>query len=84
MHSPRIAGRTDLYFGLQPLQSSSFTAFGAIPAEAALLVPVRNPPPTPGFVADAGPARASWPMTTATAAGTSAARHAGRRNALGT
>ena len=73
VHSPRIAGRTDLYFGLQPLQSSSFTAFGAIPAD---------PPPT--RVADAGPARASWPMTTATAGGTSAARHAGRRNALGT
>ena len=67
MHSPRIAGRTDLYFGLQPLQSSSFTAFGTTPAEA-WLVPA-DPPPT--RVADAGPARASWPMTTATAAGTS-------------
>jgi hypothetical protein len=55
VHSPRIAGRTDLYFGLQPLQSSSFTAFGAIPAEARL-VPA-DPPPA--RVADAGPARAS-------------------------
>jgi len=38
---PTQAGRTDLYVGLQPLQSSSFTAFGAIPAEA-------RPSPAPG------------------------------------
>jgi hypothetical protein len=36
VHSDRMAGRTDLYFGLQPLQSTSLTAFGIIPADAAL------------------------------------------------
>ncbi len=79
-HSARMAGRTGLYFGLQPLQSTSLVAFGAIPAAAGrrwAAAPVAR-------VAEAGPARASWATMTMTAADISAGRQTGRRSALGT
>jgi hypothetical protein len=87
VHSDRIAGRTDLYFGLQPLQSTSLTAFGIIPADAALPRPgAEFPPRSPRVllapVADAGPVRVSWQAMTATVMVTSAAFQAGRAAAL--
>ncbi|HTT52622.1 MAG TPA: hypothetical protein VMH35_14575 [Streptosporangiaceae bacterium] len=80
VHNTRMAGRTGLYFGLQPLQSTSLVAFGAIRAEAG-----RRWASAPlAQVAEAGPARANWVTMTLTAADISAARQAGRRSALGT
>ena len=87
VHSDRMAGRTDLYFGLQPLQSTSLTAFGSMPADAALPRPGAEWPPRCPWVllapvADAGPLSTSWQAMTATVTGTSAAFQAGRPAAL--
>jgi hypothetical protein len=64
---------TVLYLGLQPLQSSSLTLFGATEPVAASVFAVV----VAAIVAE--PAKLSWPMTAMLRAGTRSRRHDGHR-----